>query len=51
MLVGIRREAINRQLSEWREIGLVSVEDGFITIPEPEVFEELIEELIWRSGE
>ncbi len=50
-LVGIRREAINRLLSEWREGGLISVESGFITIPEPEAFEEYIEELIWRSAE
>ena len=50
-LVGIRREAMNRQLAEWREAGLITVENGFVTIPNTENFEEYIEELIWRSAE
>ncbi|MCZ6684078.1 MAG: Crp/Fnr family transcriptional regulator [Planctomycetota bacterium] len=50
-LVGIRREAMNRQLAEWREGGLISVAGGFITIPNLERFEEFIEELVWRSAE
>lgn len=50
-LVGIRREAMNRQLAEWREADLITVDNGFITIPDLENFEDYIEELIWRSAE
>ncbi len=50
-LVGIRREAMNRQLAEWRESGLITVDGGYITIPETDGFEDYIEELIWRSAE
>jgi CRP-like cAMP-binding protein len=50
-LVGMRREAMNRQLSEWREAGLITVEGGFVTIPDPRHFEDYIEELVWRSAE
>ena len=50
-LVGIRREAMNRQLAEWRDSGLISIDRGYITIPEIEAFQEFIDELIWRSAE
>ncbi len=50
-LIGVRREAMNRQLAEWRESGRISMDSGYITIPNPDAFEEYIEDLIWRSAE
>ena len=35
-LVGATREAVNKQLKEWREQGLIRFDAGFITIREPE---------------
>ena len=50
-LVGMRREAMNRQLTAWREAGLVLLEGGKITIPDVAAFETLAEDLIWRGLE
>ena len=44
-LVGVRREAMNRQLSLWREAGLVIVENGIITIADAQAFETMVEAL------
>jgi CRP-like cAMP-binding protein len=43
--VGVRREAMNRQLSNWRTEGLISVKAGLITIPDIAAFEALAEGL------
>ena len=41
--VGVRREAMNRQLGAWREEGLIDVKDGTITLLKKEAFEFMTE--------
>jgi CRP/FNR family transcriptional regulator len=45
--VGLTRVMVNRQLSEWRERGLIETGRGVIVIPDPEAFEAFV----WRSPE
>jgi len=45
-LVGMRREALNRQLVAWREQGLIDVSDGRIEICDVPAFEHLLDSLI-----
>ena len=45
-LVGMRREALNRQLGTWREEGLIEVSDGRIIICNVPAFERLLDSLI-----
>lgn len=44
-LVGVRREAMNRQLAAWRAAGLVQLRRGYITIPDLAAFEAMAETL------
>jgi len=37
-LVGTSRESINKQLSLWQAEGLISMEQGFLTINQPNDF-------------
>lgn len=41
-LVGLTRESMNKQLADWRKQGVVSVDDGLITIRDRDALEELI---------
>lgn len=50
-LIGMTREAINRQLARWREEKLISFDEGVISIPDLEAFERFSEELIWHESE
>ena len=43
-LAGLRREAVNRQLHQWSDEGIVSLERSRIWIERPEVLEEIAEE-------
>lgn len=45
-LVGMRREALNRQLGTWRNKGLLSLSDGRIVICDLPAFERLLDSLI-----
>lgn len=45
-LVGMRREALNRQLATWRSEGLLSQSDGKIIINDMPAFERLLDSLI-----
>jgi CRP/FNR family transcriptional regulator, cyclic AMP receptor protein len=40
-MVGMSRESMNKQLGLWRRDGLVSIEDGHITIPDLDRLREL----------
>jgi CRP/FNR family cyclic AMP-dependent transcriptional regulator len=42
--VGLARENINRQLALWRGEGLVSIEDGYITLENPERLKAIAQE-------
>ena len=44
-LVGVRREAMNRQLSVWRGEGLIELNDRMITILDVAAFESLVDNL------
>ena len=44
-LVGVRREAMNRQLGTWRKLGLLSLDGGIITITDLHAFETMVEAL------
>jgi CRP/FNR family transcriptional regulator, cyclic AMP receptor protein len=44
-LVGVRREAMNRQLAEWRAAGLLAVRRGVITISDIAAFEAMVQGL------
>ncbi len=44
-LVGVRREAMNRQLAAWRAAGLIGQSRGLITIPDVAAFEAMVEAL------
>ena len=44
-LVGVRREAMNRQLAAWRSEKLIEVKEGAITILDVEAFERMVEAL------
>lgn len=44
-LVGVRREAMNRQLSAWRTEGMIGLDGRVITIPDVKAFERLVEAL------
>ena len=43
--VGLTRVMVNRQLSTWREQGLIEDARGLVVIPEPKKFEEFV----WRN--
>lgn len=45
-LVGMRREALNRQLVSWRKQGLIDLTDGKIVISDLPSFERLLDTLI-----
>ena len=40
-LVGSRRETVNRQIRKWAELGVLSMEDGYIVVHRPEELEQL----------
>lgn len=42
-LVGLTRESMNKQMTEWREQGIVTHVDGFITIQDLTLLEEISE--------
>lgn len=44
-LVGVRREAMNRQLAVWREAGVIRLDEGLIIIPDMTAFESMAEAL------
>jgi len=45
-LVGMRREAMNRQLGKWRELGIIAIEDGRISVLDAEALESEFDRLI-----
>jgi len=45
-LVGMRREALNRQLGSWRAQGLIELSDGKIVISDLPAFERLLDSLV-----
>jgi CRP-like cAMP-binding protein len=40
-MVGMSRESINKQLSHWRDDGIVAIEDGRITITDLDALQEI----------
>jgi CRP-like cAMP-binding protein len=42
-LIGLTRESVNKQMTEWREQGIVRHVDGFITIQDLNFLEEISE--------
>lgn len=44
-LVGLTRESINKQIAEWRELGIISTADGMITIVDDDALRGLGEEI------
>ena len=44
-LVGVRREAMNRQLAAWRAAGLIALRRGYITIADLSAFEAMVNSL------
>ena len=47
-MVGVRREAINRQLTAWRDEGLIKMNGRRLSITSMSRFEAHAEDLIWR---
>ena len=45
-LIGISRESINKQLGEWREEGVISIESGVITLRDRAALESIAEAMI-----
>ena len=48
-LVGMRREAVNRQLVRWEEEGLIARHEGHFVLPDIEALESAADQLIWRG--
>ena len=48
-LVGMRREAVNRQLVHWEDEGLIARHGGRLVLPDIKALEGVADELIWRG--
>ena len=40
-MVGMSRESINKQLGQWRDDGIVAIEEGRITITDLDALQEI----------
>jgi CRP-like cAMP-binding protein len=41
-MLGVTREAVNKQLREWKKDGLVDMQDGHVLIQDPKTLAKIV---------